>query len=195
MLFMASDWHRSDLNSSRLNRHIYSNTSANYWEGKDERVFLPHFGTIIDINKRWNHQYCLICYSCKPLFNFAEEIGIDVILYQAILTEILDMHRFPAKLVPRLLTDYQIDKRVNINQESLDRSINNKNLMTSIIKYFSSKTQILTRRKKVKFSQKPSLSMFKCCFFLKSFNKWQISMFELDVVVVICEHLFCDSSL
>ena len=63
----------------------------------------------------------------------AEECGISVGSCHHILTEELKMHRVAAKLVPRLMTSDQQAHRVQVCQDLLDHSENDKELLSKII--------------------------------------------------------------
>ena len=63
----------------------------------------------------------------------AEEVSISKTVCHEILTENLGMHRTAAKFVPRLLTYYQKQNRVDVSQELLDRANGDDNFLKKII--------------------------------------------------------------
>ena len=63
----------------------------------------------------------------------AEECGISVGSCHHILTEKLKMHRVAAKFVPRLMTSDQQAHRVQVCQDLLDHSENDKEFLSKII--------------------------------------------------------------
>ena len=63
----------------------------------------------------------------------AEECGISVGSCHHILTEQLKMHRIAAKFVPRLMTSDQQAHRVQVCQDLLDHSENDKEFLSKII--------------------------------------------------------------
>ena len=63
----------------------------------------------------------------------AEECGISVGSRHHILTEGLKMHRVAAKFVPRLMTSDQQAHRVQVCQDLLDHSENDKEFLSKII--------------------------------------------------------------
>ena len=63
----------------------------------------------------------------------AEDVGISFGSCQAILTEKLNMRRFAAKFVPRVLTKDQKANHVNISQELPDHVSVDKNLLKTIL--------------------------------------------------------------
>ena len=63
----------------------------------------------------------------------AEECGISIGSCHHILTEELKMHRVAAKFVPRLMTSDQQAHRVQVCQDLLDHSENDKEFLSKII--------------------------------------------------------------
>ena len=63
----------------------------------------------------------------------AEECGISVGSSHHILTEEFKMHRVAAKFVPRLMTNDQQAHRVQVCQNLLDHSENDKNFLSKTI--------------------------------------------------------------
>ena len=63
----------------------------------------------------------------------AEECGISVGSCHHILTEELKTHRVAAKFVPRLMTSDQQAHRVQVCQDLLDHSENDKEFLSKII--------------------------------------------------------------
>jgi hypothetical protein len=64
----------------------------------------------------------------------AEEVDISKTVCHEILTENLGMHQIAAKSVPRLLTDDQKQKRVDVSQELLDQANDDDNFLKNIIR-------------------------------------------------------------
>ena len=69
----------------------------------------------------------------RLLRELAEECGISVGSCHHILTKKLKMHRVAAKFVPRLMTSDQQARGVQVCQDLLDHSENNKELLSKII--------------------------------------------------------------
>ena len=70
---------------------------------------------------------------CLTVRELAEECGILVGSCHHILTEELKMHRVAAKFVPRLMTSDQQPHRVQVCQDLLDHSENDKKFLSKII--------------------------------------------------------------
>jgi hypothetical protein len=70
---------------------------------------------------------------CLTIREIAEDVGISFGSCQAFLTENLNMHRVAAKFVPRVLTEDQKAKHVNIGQELLDRVSVDENFLKTIV--------------------------------------------------------------
>ena len=70
---------------------------------------------------------------CLTVRELAEECGISIGSCHHILTEELKMHRVAAKFVPRLMTSDQQAHRVQVCQDLLDHSENDKEFLSKII--------------------------------------------------------------
>jgi len=69
----------------------------------------------------------------RTIHDFCAEIGIGYGSCQRILTEQLNMHRFEATFVPRMLTHDQKESRVGICQELKETVINDPALFLNVI--------------------------------------------------------------
>ena len=63
----------------------------------------------------------------------ADDVGISIGSFHYIFTEKIQMRRFSAKFMPRLLTDDQKENRIEISQELLANANGNENFLKNII--------------------------------------------------------------